>query len=160
VTGGTAGAGGSAAGGAGMGGTAGAAVACNELPAVTADVMLSSAPEQAPAAQGGTIADGTYVLMGQTWHGQSEPFSVTLPGVRVQIAGTSWQEVEGAAGNAINPPRRRTNQLAASGTTLTLTRTCPSAGAPETMEYTAEGDVLTLYILDGGSIFGTRFERE
>jgi hypothetical protein len=47
----------------------------------------------------------------------------------------------------------------APGTTLTLTRSCPSGAAPESMECTAEGNVLTLYVLDAGQIFGTTFER-
>jgi hypothetical protein len=103
--------------------------------------------------------DGTYYLMGQTWFGQSGAFSAALPGVRVEITGTSWQEVEGSVDNVIRPPIRRTNLLTVTGTTLTLTRTCPSAAAPESMEYTAEGNVLTLYVLDAGQIFGTTFER-
>jgi hypothetical protein len=159
VTGGAAGAGGSTAGGAGTGGAAGAAIQCNEIPADATDVMMTTDPNPAPPPEGGTILDGAYYLTGQTWFGQSGPFSAALPGVRVEIAGTSWQEVEGSADNVIRPPRRRTNQLTATGTTVTLTRTCPSAAASESMEYTAEDNVLTLYVLDAGQIFGTTFER-
>jgi hypothetical protein len=158
VAGGGAGAGGSTAGGAGTAGAAGAAVACNDLTADAVDVTLTSNPNEAPPPQGGTITDGVYRLTGQTWYGQSGPFSAALPGVRVEIDGTSWQEVEGSADNTIRPPQRRTRQLSASGTTLTLTLTCPTAEPPENWQYTFDGDVLTLYVLDAGQIFGTTFE--
>jgi hypothetical protein len=160
VTGGTAGAGGSTAGGAGTGGAAGAAVKCNELFADATDVMLTTDPDDAPPPRGGTIADGTYYLTGQTWYGQSGQFSAALPGVRVEIAGSIWQEVESNVDNTIRPPRYRTNQLAVTGTTLTLTQTCPSAAAPKSMEYTFEGNVLTVYVVDAGATFGTTFERQ
>jgi hypothetical protein len=159
VTGGTAGAGGSTAGGAGAGGAAGA-VMCNQVPADAIDIMMTTDPNPAPPPAGGTIADGTYYLTGQVWFGQSGQFSAVVPGVRVEIAGSSWQEVEGSADNVIRPPIRRTNRLAVTGTTLTLTRTCPSAAAPLSTEYTFEGNVLTLYVVDAGQTFGTRFERQ
>jgi hypothetical protein len=160
VAGGGAGAGGTTAGSGGTAGAAGALVTCNTITADAVDVMLTSHPDEAPPPQGGTITDGVYYLTGQTWYGQSGPFSAALPGVRVEINGTSWQEAEGSADNTIRPPIRRTRQLSVSGTTLTLTLTCPSAEPADSMPFTFDGNVLTLYVLDAGQIFGTRFERQ
>jgi hypothetical protein len=122
--------------------------------------MMTTDANPAPPPEGGTIEDGTYYLTGQTWFGQSGQFSAVVPGVRVEITGSSWQEAEGRADDTIRPPLRRTNRLAVTGTTVTLTPTCPSAAAPMSMEYTFESNVLTLYVLDAGQTFGTRFERQ
>jgi hypothetical protein len=158
MTAGTGGAGGSASG---SGGGAGAAVACNELPADAPEFMMTTDPNPAPAARGGVITDGTYFAMGQIWYEQSGSFSLAYGGVRVEIGGDTWEEVEAPLpSDPTGEPRHRTSALTVSSPTLTLTRTCPSPGAPESTEYTVDGDDLTLYITDAGSVFGTTFRRQ
>jgi hypothetical protein len=80
------------------------------------------------------------------------------------LTGTTWQGAEDldnlGEDDSLEPTTYTTFTVAASGTTFTVTETCPTAAAAQTMQYTAEGTTLTLYIVDHGAHFGQVFERQ
>jgi hypothetical protein len=106
-----------------------AAAGCNDLlldaPAVGFTYDLAAPP--APA--GGTIADGTYFLTAQVLYQTASGPTLPLGRTKAVIAGANWQEVSGdPEPGSVNPDKRWTHELVATGTSLTLTPTCPSAG--------------------------------
>ena len=59
-----------------------------------------------------------------------------------------------ASPDDVAPPTHFTSTLAVDSPTLTLTQTCPTRGAPDTHEYTAEGETLTVFIVDAQYTLG------
>ena len=147
----------------GGGGSSGAPTGpvCNELALDAPPVDFSYDEAEAPEPTGGEIADGTYFLSAEIVY-EAPPLPVVSFGrTQITIAGNVWQEVNGdAEDDSNNPVRHSTSSLSASGTTLTLTRTCPSAGDPESAGYTATDTSLTLYIDDRGKSFGSVFTKQ
>ena len=138
-----------------------AAAACSELVLDAPAVGLTYDAAAPPASSGGTIADGTYFLTAQVVYGTASGSTILLGRTKVVIAGASWQEVSGGPEpSSVNPDRRQTYTLNASGTSLSLARTCPSAGQAQAVEYTAEATRLTLFVQDRGKVIGTVFTKQ
>lgn len=160
-----AGVGGSSAGTSGTAGVAGGPTGpvCNELELDAPPVGLSYDAQPAPEATGGQLLDGTYFLTKQIVY--STPSGITIPIGRTEITvmGDVWQEVLGdPEKGSVNPDRHYTRALAVSGTTLTLSRTCPSEAEPNSAEYsvTQANDGFVIYVEDRGKRIGTVFTRQ
>jgi hypothetical protein len=165
--GGSVGAGGSGVGGSGgtwgsggASGSGGTVPACNQLAEDAPTCSLTWASGVAPTPKGGSIADGSYVVTRQTGYTETTLPEIEMGRVRVEIAGSTWQEAEGIPPYDVNPDQHRTYTLAVQGTALTLTRTCPSAGEPNTSGYTADAASLTIFFVDQGTTFETVFTRQ
>jgi hypothetical protein len=155
-TGGDAG-GGSAAGGGG----AGMAPACNQVELNAPDYVISFVAGSPPEPKGGTIADGTYFYSRLVTYGRAGADIVAGRG-KVVLTGTAWEAIEdndATTENDVNPSHASSATLDSSGTTFTLTQTCPEADALAG-GYTAEADTLTLYITDGGVQFAEELKRQ
>ena len=131
--------------------------ACNDLELDAPPFSLTTDPEPAPAATGGEIADGTYFATAQILYDTTSSLTFELGSLKVVIAGASWQE---ASADDANPNRHTTSTLSTTGTTLDLTRTCPTEGTTDSGEYSADGDGFTLYVQDRGATFATVFTRQ
>ena len=153
VAGGTGGAGGAPA-------STSTAPPCNQVAEDAPTYSITWAAGTAPTPKGGTIMDGTYVLTRQTGY-----TATTLPATevgrdKVEINGSAWQEDSGILPYGVNPDKHSTSTLSTQGMNLTLTRTCPSAGAPTTTAFTADASSLTLFVVDQGMTFETVFTRQ
>jgi hypothetical protein len=124
---------------------------CNALPNAAPPVTVTEIASQPPAAQGGTIADGTYFLTSATIYtgeggatgsvgsGQS---TVTISGTTVQMA-TSGE------------PTTRTVTLITNGTTFTATDTCPDSSVA-TGSYSATASTLVILLAAGTADAGAK----
>jgi hypothetical protein len=163
AAGGSSGSGGSSASG-GSSGTAGQVPACNELVLDAPDHHLSLDAGQPPAAKGGQLVDGTYFLTRSIWYEQAGSLETSLGRAKMVLTGNTWQGVEDLDSleddDSLEPTKYSTFDVATRGATFMVTQTCPKAAATQTMEYTAEGNTLTLYIDENGALFGQVFERQ
>ncbi|HWP05077.1 MAG TPA: hypothetical protein VNN72_05015 [Polyangiaceae bacterium] len=161
--GGSSGSGGSSAMG-GSSGTAAEVPACNDLVLDAPDHFLSLDSGPPPTAKGGDLVEGTYFLTRSVWYEQAGSLETSLGRAKMVLTGTTWQGVEDLDSleddDSLEPTRYSTFDVATRGATFMVTQTCPKAAATQTMEYTAEGNTLTLYIDDSGALFGQVFERQ
>jgi hypothetical protein len=162
---GTSGSGGSGLGGSsslgGASGAGGTQPSCNDLVLAAPAVGFSYDAGAAPQALGGTIADGTYFLTAQIVYETASGPTDALGRTQVEIAGTTWQEVDGEpTPSTVNPDRHFTNTLSITGTTLDLAQTCPSGGDTTSAEFTADATSVTVYIVDTGVTVGTVFTKQ
>lgn len=119
---------------------------CNDVPQQGDDVGLKGSRAPAPAAAGGEIADGTYVLTSTTLHTKDQPNGATLVGmgkVTMRVTGSTSQIVR----NTVNGRERRTTVArVSSGTVTTLKTTCtfpePDASESSTVTYTATSNTV------------------
>jgi hypothetical protein len=163
-TGGTSGASGSGAqggigGSGGSSGSAGMQPACNTLPLDAPDYVIAFVAGSPPAAKGGTVANGTYFYNRLIMYGSAGPDVVAGRG-KVVLTGSDWESIEdldATSDDDINPSLSSSATLGISGVEFTLTATCPDADELSG-SYTAEGDTLTLYVLDHGAMFGEEFK--
>jgi hypothetical protein len=134
---------------------------CNDLVLDAPAFVLHSDPGAAPAATGGTIVDGTYFVTGATMYGQSLS-DLPFGRHKAQISGSTWQEVESVDSEpgGVNPDEHRTFSLTSTGTSLTLSRSCPSGSETAVLQYSAEGSRLTVYVRDHGVVFANVFTRQ
>jgi hypothetical protein len=163
-----AGAGGAGSGGgagmlalAGMGGSAGMnEPPCNDLVVTAREIpMLYSAETPVPA--GGELVDGIYVATTVTWYEREAGPTLSFGGIHVELEGTSWREAEGwPTGDNVNADIFFNFQIAAAGTTISFTQTCPAGGEDAQVEYTADEAGLTLFTQEGPLTFGYAFERK
>ena len=152
ATGGATGNAGSAAGGADCS-PADGSTSCNAPVACGAFVTGVNAISQ-PAAQGGSIIDGTYELtqlVNYNASGAGQPLRAT----KVISQGTIASTVVDQSGNL---PTMSSGSYTVSGTTLTWNITCPSAST-STYAYTATGNQLILYQAVGASALATVYAR-
>ena len=114
---------------------------CNGLTQLGAPVTPTCDPGSAPAAAGGTIVDGTYLLTESRFYGScsTEPLAETL----VVAQGIVQSIATGAGGGAIRASV--SYQLGANGTTLAETQTCP-APVQTTVRFSATPSTLTIYL--------------
>jgi hypothetical protein len=138
-----------------------AAAGCNDLVLDAPAVGFTYDLAAPPAPMGGTIADGTYFLTAQVLYETASGPTFPLGRTKAVIAGTIWQEMSGdPEPGSVNPDKRTTHALAATGTSLTLTRTCPSAGQLQSAPYTAEATRITLFVEDRAKTIGTVFTKQ
>jgi hypothetical protein len=120
--------------------------ACNML-GVPANAPEEAIASDAPAATGGTVADGTYDLVkviSYTGAGGQTGTSTTQMGERYEIRSNTWQlatSVQGTLGHF-------TQTVTYSGTNVTPTTTCGSA-LDAALPYSVDGSKLTLYAFGG-----------
>lgn len=162
---GTSGSGGSGLGGSsGVGGASaagGSEPSCNDLVLDAPAVGFSYDAGPAPAALGGSIADGTYFLTAQIVYDTASGPTDALGRTEVEVAGTTWQEVDGdPTPSTVNPDRHFTNTLSITDTTLDLTQTCPSGGGTTSSDFSADATAVTVYITDAGLTIGTVFTKQ
>ncbi len=133
-----------------------APAACNALgvPAYAPQEAIASA---APAATGGTIADGTWDLVNIISFtgpgGASGPMGTSTMAERYEVSGATWQLGTSVNGNAAH----FTQHVVMSGTSLTPTTTCGS-GVDGTLPYSATSSTLTIYTFGGhlGLVFNKK----
>lgn len=145
------------------GGAAGSpmAVACNELPLDAPAYGLEYDDGVVPDATGGEITDGTYFITSQILYTDTPGPSIDLGRTVVQISGDTWQEVSGEPEpDSVNVDQHTTSTLAIDGTSLTLTRTCPTAGPGESLDYSVTTDGFVVYVMDRGDTFATVFTKQ
>jgi hypothetical protein len=146
---------GSGAGTAGSMAGSGGGSACNTVPADAPEYPQLYSRDPAPTGKGGIILDGTYFVTSSTWYEAPQGLpEAMLSGIRIEIAGTTWQEADVLTDNHF------TVEATTESNTLTTTQTCPTERPAETSEYTAEGDEVTVYVIDGPSTFGLAMSRQ
>jgi hypothetical protein len=170
TSGGTSGTSGTSGGTSGTsGGTSGTSggTGCNTLAQQGANVDLIGTKIAAPAAAGGTIADGTYVLTGAKEH-----YAGLTEGATLSTLGPVTFAIMGTTANTITADKTGANvdhttvTFAASGTSLTVTTTCsnpvPDGGlpAPSMSTYTATGTSFTQYTTTGATTFEFVFTKK
>ncbi|HEY8087251.1 MAG TPA: hypothetical protein VIF09_05390 [Polyangiaceae bacterium] len=120
-----------------------AAPACNTLANVATTVTTAQIAADPPALQGGTIADGTYVLTSVAIDtGPAGPAGASgTDRVTIEVAGSTIQEVSDG------PPVTRTVTLTTSGSQFTATDTCPDTTV---VQGTYSATATTLVVAFGG----------
>ncbi|MGC4095092.1 MAG: hypothetical protein QM756_45670 [Polyangiaceae bacterium] len=156
-----AGTGGGGVGGSGGAGTGGSVTLCNQLALDGPDYVIAFASGSAPAPKGGSVVDGTYVYSRMITYGLAGSDIVAGRG-KVVLSGTKWEAIEDndASGDAdINPSHTFTATFTTSGSEFALTQSCPK---PDSLSgsYTAEGDTLTLYVVESGVRFAEVLKRQ
>jgi hypothetical protein len=126
-----------------------------EQVASTATLFFDSKPE--PAAKGGALEDGVYVLEKVT------RFAVESPDEpRPYAERTTLRYVDGVADFVVNdgdaPARRSSSEVTLNGASLTAKDTCPGTRT-STLKYTATGNALDLYVTSAGMKFVQHFVR-
>jgi hypothetical protein len=113
--------------------------ACNTLANAAPEITSATTTAAMPAPTGGTIVDGTYFLTAST------VYESTSTGSKLQetitIAGGTLSSVKRGV---TNPTDRTTWSYSTSGTTVTVTRTCPSSKT-QMLGFTAGGATLTTF---------------
>jgi hypothetical protein len=124
---------------------------CNALVNAGAPVSATLVAAAPPAAGGGTVADGTYVLVKYQVYtgpgGQSGPTGSSLAST-LALAGGTYQAVSLTSGST--GEIRVNGAYATNGTKYTATTTCPG-GAPTVVDYTADPTTLTQYGATGAN---------
>jgi len=121
------------------------AQACNALANIAPMVAISYVASAPPAAQGGTIADGTYTMTAATiYTGVGGPSGPAGDGqVTIQITGSTIQVVTSGAA-----PNHLTTTLMTSNTSFTRTDTCPDT-MMQSGSYTATPTTFTVILPAG-----------
>jgi hypothetical protein len=143
-------------------GSGGDTALCNAVPANAPEYPQLYSAEPAPAGKGGTIVDGTYFVTSSTWY-EAPPGlpDEMLYGIRMEIAGPYWEEaVDWPAEDTVDPNEHFTHYVTSAANAITTTQMCPTHLGPERFEYTAEGDTLTVYVIDGSATFGMAMTRQ
>ena len=147
--------GGQASGGGGLSGAGGAQCGSVRLAAEGAE------PEEkegaAPVPQGGEIRDGIYDAVAYEYYGKL-PESKDYPYHRsFEIAGTEMHLVQGVAGTSF----WERYEISMSGTTFTMTRTCPAdrAGSSAEQGYTATESDLVFFVVSGSDTEVLRYAK-
>lgn len=118
---------------------------CNTLDNVGDTVTTTRVAEALPTLTGGTLAEGTYVVTAVTEYTGTGGASGTVAG------DTMKQTMRLAAGKfeivrmqKTNPEKRSAGDYKTSGTTFTMTGTCPSASGDVPVNYEATGTTLKI----------------
>lgn len=125
--------------------------ACNAVPFAAVFPVAVSGFD--PVLTGGTLVDGVYTLVSYKRY-ISGTSSTSFPAFSMGV------EIKGSTLNLAGSGGRATYTFTASGNSLSLTRTCPSA-ATASWDYQISGDMLTLYGVppSNGTWYAT-FERQ
>jgi hypothetical protein len=128
-----------------------AATVCNTLANTASVVDVAQVAQDPPSAQGGTIANGTYLLTaatiytgpdGPTGNSGTAQVTVLIDGAMVQMVSSGQ-------------PPTRTVTLATTGTSFTSTDTCPDTSSA-TGSYTATPTTLAITLAAGTDEAGAR----
>jgi hypothetical protein len=114
---------------------------CNTLVADGPAVAPTAAAETPPSPSGGAVSDGTYALTAlKVFTTQPIPAMGTASGI-FQIMGSTLQAVQILNGQE----KHTTSTVAISGTSFTLTDTCPAPSSPTSYPFTATSTDLFVY---------------
>ncbi len=139
---------------------------CNELAQQGVPVVVTTTQSPAPAAAGGTIADGTYVLTTAKIWGSTEPEG-SSPGA---AAAQTWS-FRGATLDMVQTTAkaktvsRSSGTIAPAGNTkLSLKQTCSypasAAGSALTTPFTATSTTLSLYTPNGLATYELTYTKQ
>jgi hypothetical protein len=128
---------------------------CNQLSQIGLAVTATCATGAPPAALGGAIVDGTYVLTGTVLYGVC-----ALPDLAETLV-VSQGTVESLATSADGTATRRslTYVIPAAGTVLTETQTCPSR-VIASVRFSATPTTLTIYLTNALTTRVSTFTRQ
>jgi hypothetical protein len=116
-----------------------AAAACNALTTEGLEVSkIHGVAGDAPAAVGGTIEDGTYVLVQTLVYNQPSLDEIDGSFRKVVIAGSVVQSVIDPSPDRSLGDRTATETWTATGDTLSIQKTCPTNEAARTVKFTVE----------------------
>jgi hypothetical protein len=111
--------------------------ACNQVMNVGTVVNATCVTGSPPAMTGGTIADGTYVLVSAT------AYATTCSGVTLPTGGPTTVVFAAGCEQSIDVTGgAQTYTWTTSGSTLTTNEVCPGAGTVENIPYTATATTL------------------
>jgi hypothetical protein len=128
-----------------------------EAPAWGATYTLDPAPEP----MGGDIEDGTYFATRGIFYEVAAGPELLLGRTQVEISGDTWQSIEGDPEDPSLPGRTSTETATTLGTSITLTRICPTSDStPDQIRYTATSDEITLFFRSGAAIAATVLEKQ
>ena len=143
--------GGSSSSSGGSSSSSGGGGQCNALTQQGTKLDVTGSKAAPPAATGGALADGTYVLTASKLYGSTVPDGpvpgFSSPATTVQITGTTYDSIVTRTTGDV----RTTSTLAVSGTNATLTQTCsfPLAdgglAAPAQGSYSVTGTGFIIY---------------
>jgi hypothetical protein len=94
---------------------------CNALVSDAPSVMSTNSPGKVPAATGGTLSDGTYVLSSMTVY-TAMPFPGIMVSSMMQVSGNTIQQVANMNGEE----KRFTTSFTIAGASIAMMDTCPT----------------------------------
>ena len=124
---------------------------CNNLTNTATEANQSTVKGNAPAATGGTIADGTYFLSEFILYdptGTDEAPSPSGLNVTMSIKGTAMDSIQTLPDSS---SQTFAETFVTNGTKLQRTLSCPKAGPDLEAVYTVAGNKLTIYETDPNS---------
>lgn len=113
---------------------------CNTLTSLGSQVAETAGSGTKPTPQGGTLADGTYVLTKHEVFPPSSPDANTRQRTFKFEAG----KLEVVLSDANKPESRQSGTFTTSGTSINIAATCPQAGNAA-LPYTATGTTLIMF---------------
>ncbi len=130
-------------------GASGDAGACNTLANSGAPVQLMTSGAEPPSGTGGTVVNGTYTLTSIVlYDGLQDAGMSPAASLTISISGDTVQSIASTSGQ---PAVVETSTFTTSGTSFTLTQTCPGGGNVQTGTFTATATMLTLFTAGAGS---------
>jgi len=134
---------------------------CNGLELNAPPAAVTFTQDAPPIAEGGTITDGTYFLTKQTFYEVPSLSVGSLGRTRVEIAQSTWEQVEGdVESGGTNPDRDFSYTFSTAGVGITLVQECPSSAPQHRFEYTATAAEFTLFVTERGKTVGTVFTKQ
>jgi hypothetical protein len=123
---------------------------CNTLLLSGPRVAVACAPGMPPAPSGGTVADGTYVMVSSNFYGT--PCIQDQERIVWSVCGTSWATSEEITTGGTTTTRLFDGTVAFAGTSFTFSPTCAPPGVATTMfGYDATPTTLALYTYGYGA---------
>ena len=132
---------------------------CNPLAPSGPLVTSSCSSSEPPQAQGGTIADGTYVMQSAIWYGGCQPAATVQS--TWQMCGGLWYNAESIAGS--DAGTSETNYTSAvEGSKVILNPTCASQGGQAGLahDFTASPGHLAVFTTYGPTVLVAEYVME
>lgn len=125
---------------------------CNNVDFQAPGVETQFQHGAAPAATGGTIVPGTYVLTESNIYNADGGVGPTGQTIRRTMVFTAdkfdFVEEEGTVAGGVKETEKRTKTYVVKGTSLELATTCPAASGTVLVPYTVDGDKIRLIELN------------